>query len=80
MRWHRPTVLGDMARRRLWDWSANYVSEDRRSPEERRRENEDLLRELPSVLKPEVYRRVLDLVSIDDHWTPLLKAGLDHET
>jgi hypothetical protein len=32
------------------------------------------------VLKPEVYRRVLDLVSIDDHWTPLLKAGLDRET
>jgi len=73
-------LLGELVRRRLWEWSANYVAPDRRSPEERRRENEELLHQLPAVLKPEVYQRLVELVGIDDHWTPILKAGLDHET
>jgi len=76
----RSVVLGELARRRLWDWSANYVAQDHRTPEERRRQNEELLRQLPGMLKPEVYHRVLELVGVDDHWTPILKAGLDHET
>ena len=76
----RAIVLGELARRRLWDWSANHVPLDHRTPEERRRENEELLRQLPGMLKPEVYRRVLELVGVDDHWTPILKAGFDHET
>jgi hypothetical protein len=64
----------------LWDWSANYIPPDRRTPEERRRENEALLRQLPAMLKPEVYRKLVELVGPDDHWTPILKAGFDHET
>ena len=31
------------------------------------------------MLKPEVFRRVLELVGVDDYWDPLLKAGLDRE-
>ena len=73
-------VLGDLARRRLWDWSANYVAPDRRTPEERRYENQELLRQLPAMLKPEVYRRLVELVGVDDYWDPILKAGLDQET
>jgi hypothetical protein len=69
-----------LARRRLWDWSANYVAQYHRTPEERRSENELLLRELPALLKPEVYRRLVELVGPDDHWTAILKAGFDHET
>jgi hypothetical protein len=73
-------MLVDLARRRLWDWSANYVPPDRRTPEERRRENEELLRQLPAMLKPEVYRRLVELVGPDDYWTPILKAGLDEQS
>ena len=76
----RAIVLGELARRRLWDWSANYVPLDDRTPEERRRENEDLLRQLSVLLKPEVYRRVVELVGVDHDWIPLLEAGLDRET
>jgi hypothetical protein len=65
---------------RLWNWSADYVHEDHRTPEERKRHNEELLRQLPALLKPEVFQRVLGLVGVDDNWHPMLKAGLDHET
>jgi hypothetical protein len=62
------------------DTAAIYVRPDRRTPEERRRENEEMLRQLPALLKPEVYRQLVDLVGPDDYWTPILKAGLDQET
>ena len=80
MRRHRPTLLVELARRRFWDWSATYVRPDRRTPEERRHENEEMLRQLPAMLKPEVYRRLVELVGVDDYWDPILKAELDQET
>ena len=69
----------ELARRRLSTFWEHYTPVDHRTPEERRRENEDLLRKLPGMLKPEVFRRVLELVGVDDYWDPLLKAGLDRE-
>jgi hypothetical protein len=51
-----------------------------RTPEERRRENQELLLLLPALLKPEVFQRLLELVGVDDHWQPTLKAALDCET
>src|SRR2546428_3100579 len=79
MKWRLPEV----ARRRLWDRPARFGAEDDRTPDERRRDNEELLRTLPAVLKPEVFRRVSQLLTVDGRITAdgnaiaLLEAGLD---
>src|SRR2546428_9655231 len=81
MKWRLPEV----ARRRLWDRPARFGAEDDRTPDERRRDNEELLRTLPTVLKPEVFRRVSQLLTVDGRITAdgnaiaLLEAGLDRE-
>jgi hypothetical protein len=51
-----------------------------RTPDERRRENEEVLRQLSVLLKPDVYLRVVELVGVNHDWIPLLEAGLDRET
>jgi hypothetical protein len=38
-----------------------------------------MLRLLPAMLKPELYRRIVELVGVDGYWDPILKAGLSQE-
>jgi len=71
--------LSELARRRLSSFWDHHTPVDQRTPEERRRENEELLRLLPALLKPEVFQRLVELVGVDDYWDPVLKAGLDRE-
>ena len=65
-----PEVLRALARQRL-----SLPPEDLRTPAERRRDNDELVRRLEGRLPPELYQRVVEVIfGRDVHWNTLERA------